>query len=80
MKATISLPDPLFRAADRRAAKLGISRSDLYQRALRLLLKEHEGADVTTRMNEVCARLGAANTLDSVLARLQAASLPREDW
>jgi metal-responsive CopG/Arc/MetJ family transcriptional regulator len=34
MKTAISLPDPLFEEADRVARKRGISRSELYARAL----------------------------------------------
>lgn len=34
MKTAISLPDPLFHAADAKARALHISRSELYRRAL----------------------------------------------
>lgn len=80
MKTAISLPDPLFKAADRLAASLGISRSELVQRALRLLLEKHEGADVTAAIDSVCARVGAGAGLDQALARMQSAALPEDDW
>jgi len=35
MKTAISLPDPVFRSAEQLAARLGISRSELYCRAIR---------------------------------------------
>ena len=42
MKTAISIPDPLFGAAERLAKHLGISRSQLYQRALQAFLQEQE--------------------------------------
>jgi metal-responsive CopG/Arc/MetJ family transcriptional regulator len=80
MKTAISLPDPLFEAADRLAARLGISRSQLFQRALQLLLDRHEGADVTAALNKVYDRPGRDHELDKTLARMQSASLPKDDW
>ena len=35
MKTAISVPDPLFRQAEREAKRLGVSRSELFTRALR---------------------------------------------
>ncbi|TMQ51295.1 MAG: ribbon-helix-helix protein, CopG family [Candidatus Eisenbacteria bacterium] len=47
MKTAISIPDPLFRAADRLARRLGVSRSQVFQRAVSAYLKAHEDANVT---------------------------------
>lgn len=80
MKTAISIPDPLFKAADQLAASLGISRSQLFQRALRLLLEKHEGADITAALDKVYGQPGAPKGMDPVLAAIQRASLPREDW
>lgn len=83
MKTAISLPDPLFDAGERAAQRLGISRSELYAKALATFLKEDEGEDVTQDINR--ALQGTAMPLDPVLARAQAASLGPdegglEDW
>ena len=67
----------------RAAQRLGISRSQLYAKALTTFLKEDEVEDVTQDINR--ALQGAALHLDPVLARAQAASLGPdegglEDW
>ena len=80
MKTAISLPDPLFKAADRLAKRLGISRSELVQRALALMLDKHEGADVTAALNEIYGRPDAPKGIDPVLMEMQLGSLPKEDW
>jgi len=80
MKTAVSLPDSLFRAADRLARKLGISRSEVFQRALGDYVSAHESAGVTEALNAVYKEDTEAGKLDYVFERLQAASLPREDW
>jgi metal-responsive CopG/Arc/MetJ family transcriptional regulator len=72
MKTTISIPDDLFRAADRAAKRLGLSRSELVQRALTAFLERQSDALVTDALNQV--------KLDPVLDRLQRLSLPAEKW
>ena len=39
VKTVISIPDSLFRAAERAAKRLGVSRSEFYQRAISLYLQ-----------------------------------------
>ena len=79
MKTAISLPDPVFRSADRLAARLGISRSELYRRAIQDLLARHEAASVTERLDAIYGEAGTAEGLDPVLADLQSAALSRHD-
>ncbi len=83
MKTAISLPDDLFQTAERAARRLRLSRSELYARALEAYLREHEGERITQAIDRVLRR--APQRLDSVLSRLQAASVgpdegPLEDW
>ncbi len=78
MKTAISLPDPLFDEADQLAEKLGMSRSELYATALEAYLRAHRQEDVTAALDRVYGTEDSA--LDPVLAALQAASMPREDW
>ena len=47
MKTAISLPDPIFHSAERLAARLGISRSELYRRAIETLLERHDQYEST---------------------------------
>jgi hypothetical protein len=83
VKTAISLPDPLFEAGERAARRRGVSRSELYAKALATFLEQDEGEGVTRDINE--ALQGMALPLDPVLARAQAASLgpdegSLEDW
>ncbi len=70
MKIAISLPDPVFRSADRLAAQLGISRSELYCRAIKDLLERHDDAAVTAQLDTIYGEPGAAEGLDPVLFEL----------
>jgi metal-responsive CopG/Arc/MetJ family transcriptional regulator len=78
VKTAISLPDRVFEAAERVAKRLGISRSELYARAVARFVEEHRGDKVTEALDRVYAETDS--TLDPVLARLQATSLPRDEW
>lgn len=78
MKITISLPQPLSRAADRIARQLNISRSQFYARAVAEYLEPGARANVKEALDRVYAKQVAA--LDSVLAAIQAASVKPEEW
>lgn len=80
MKTAISIPDELFSAAEQAAKRLGLSRSELYRKALRGFLAEHDDRAVTETLNAVYSAEFEESQLDPELARLQAASLAREEW
>ena len=80
MKTAISIPDALFQAADRLAKQLGVSRSELYRRAVSVFLVNHREDGVTEALNEVYGAEGEDAGLDPLLEQLQAASLPKEEW
>jgi hypothetical protein len=77
MKTAISLPDLLFEEAERVAARLGLSRSELYARAITRFVREQSGDAITEAINRVVGTVGPM--LDPVLARLQAASLATDE-
>ncbi len=52
MKTAISLPDQLFDAADVLAARLHVSRSQLYVMALERFIKEHDQSSVTAKIDD----------------------------
>ncbi len=79
MKTAISLPDELFEAAERVARRLGLSRSELYQRALAKFLEGQNDAAIIAELNQVYST-EENSRLDPVLYHLQRASLAREDW
>lgn len=78
MKTAISIPDPLFEAAEALARRLGISRSDLYARAVSEYLDQREAERVSAALDRVYRH--QPSSLDPALARLQSASLPKDEW
>lgn len=57
MKTAISLPDGLFRDAEKYAARSGKTRSQLYAEALAEFLARHAPDEVTETMNRVLERV-----------------------
>lgn len=55
MKIAVSIPDPLFEAADRLARVRKMSRSNLYAVALERLLAAEDDSAITDRLNAVYA-------------------------
>ncbi len=77
MKTAISVPEPIYVAAERLAHQLGISRSELYATAVSDFIRTHQGDQITAQLNRVYATEDSA--LDPVLVQIQALSLPREE-
>lgn len=78
MKTAISIPDRVFKGADKAARKLGMSRSEFYARAIQAYLDAFQSEGVTDALNLVYAR--ESSKLDPAVARMQRASVPRERW
>ena len=78
MKVAVSIPDEVFAEADHVAKRLGLSRSELYARALKRYVEQLRGSEVTTALNDVYGKRRAE--VDPVLHHLQLRSLKREDW
>jgi hypothetical protein len=79
MKTAISIPNPVFEAAEQLARRLGKSRSQLYTEAVAQYVEQHPSADVTKRLNEILDAAPEAE-LDPVLDVLQLEVLRRERW
>ncbi|WNZ25550.1 hypothetical protein HJG54_23675 [Leptolyngbya sp. NK1-12] len=78
MKTAISLPDSVFEQAEILAQQLGLSRSELYTKALQAYLKKYNRDQILLKLNQVYAK--ESSDLDPVIAKMQFMSLPREDW
>lgn len=78
MKIAISVPDPVFEAAEVLARELRVSRSELYTRALAAYLDARGAVAVTEKLNAVYA--ADPQRLDRALARAQSATLDDEAW
>lgn len=80
MKTAVSIPDRVFESAEKLAARLGVSRSQLYARALAALVEKHREDVITSRLNEVYGLQGERSSLERDVSNLQARSLTREKW
>ena len=77
MKVAISVPDPLFEAAERVSEQLRLPRSQLYARALEAFLKTLGNVGVRESLEAVYGE--EPQPLDPLLEDLQAEAL-REEW
>ena len=78
MKNAISLPDSVFEEAEALAGQLGLSRSELYTKALKEYLRKYNRNQILNKLNQVYSE--ESSELDPVLAKMQFMSLPSEDW
>jgi len=80
MKTAISIPDDLFLVAEQTAKRLGLSRSELYRRAIGTFLQRNNDKLVTDTLNEVYDEQAVEDHLDPILLQMQFASLEQEQW
>ena len=78
MKTDISIPNPIYQAAEKLAKDLGVSLSELYTAALTAYVSDHEKKSVTERLNDVYAN--EPSTIEPELIKMQVASLGDEQW
>ena len=78
MKTAISIPDPLFKAADSAARQLGLSRSAFYARAIRRYLSRFSREGVTERLNAVYPEQPSG--ADREILRVLRQRLDRDSW
>ena len=78
MKTAISIPDAIFKAAEKLARRLGFSRSELYTKAVIEYLQKHRDEGVTRRLDEIYSK--EPSGLDPIVQALQSVSLDEEDW
>ena len=77
MKSDISIPNPIFLAAENLAKKMGVSLSELYTAALNAYVAEHQ-KDVTETLNQIYTE--EPSTLEPELVKMQVISLEGEQW
>lgn len=79
MKTAVSIPDPVFRSAERMAKRMKIPRSRLYAEALSAYVRRSEAAGITERIDRFIEENGGIG-LDPDAAALQARSMPKGSW
>lgn len=78
MKTAVSIPDEIFAAADELARRAGMSRSELYAKALSEYLRRDRYAGLSEKLDEIYSKVESA--LDPAWVRAQAAVLKRDRW
>ena len=78
MKTAVSVPDEVFRAAERQARRTRKSRSELYVEALSEYLARHGPDEVTEAMNSVVDRL--KEPTDPFVSTAARRVLERTEW
>ena len=80
MKTAISIPEEIFKEAERAAKKLGVSRSELYAKAVLDFVERYRRDNLTEKLNEVYSNNESISELDPNLATMQTQSLKRDKW
>ncbi len=78
MKTAISLPDEIYHSADQLAKRLGMSRSELYSKAVSNYINAHKNEAVTQALDQIYAK--EKSEIDPVINMMQLRSLPKESW
>jgi len=77
MKVAISLPDPVYEAAETIRKRLGVSRSRFYTKAVESQVRTYQADEIREALDQVYG--SEDSRMDPVLKRLQAEAL-REEW
>jgi metal-responsive CopG/Arc/MetJ family transcriptional regulator len=78
MKTAVSIPDDIFRGAERLARRTKQSRSRIFADALREYLARHSSEEITDTINRACAEIGEQQ--DPFTASAARRILERTEW
>ena len=78
MKTAISIPDEIYHSADQLAKRFGMSRSELYSKAVLNYINAHKNDAVTKALDQIYAK--EKSEIDPVINLMQLRSLPKEAW
>ena len=78
MKVAVSIPDRIFRAAERISKRKRMSRSQLYAQALEAYVESESGDEITEQLNRVYSKI--SSRLEPDLERAALEVLRNERW
>lgn len=78
MKTAVSIPDDVFKSAERLARRTRKSRSQLFSEAVREYVARHDPDEITEAMNCVCDEIG--DTRDPFVSAAGRRVLERGEW
>jgi hypothetical protein len=80
VKTAISIPDETFEQAERRAAELGMSRSEFFTRAARCYIRELDVQSLTARIDVALALAGADESAEVAVRAGRRTLAAEDDW
>jgi metal-responsive CopG/Arc/MetJ family transcriptional regulator len=78
MKTAISIPDSIYKAAEKLTTQLGMTRSALYTKAIKQFLLEYRNDKIFEKLNTVYEN--EPSNMDPVLEKIQSISLEEDEW
>jgi len=78
VKTAISIPDSIYKAAEKLTAQLGMTRSALYTEAIKKFLLDFRNDRITEKLNEIFEK--ESSNLDPVLEKMQTISMEEVEW
>lgn len=78
MKTAISVPDPVFQAAENMAHNLGMSRSELFSVAIAEYMNNHKYQNVTESLNKIYQVTDSS--LDEDISAMQLQTIQQDEW
>ncbi len=78
MRTAISIPDPIFQAAEQLASRMKKSRSQVYSEAVGEYVARHDPDTVTEQINAVCAEVDTRP--DPFLSQAARRILAETEW
>jgi metal-responsive CopG/Arc/MetJ family transcriptional regulator len=78
MKVAVSIPDPIFEAAEQLAKARNIPRSQIFAEALSTYLELRNSESVTALLNEIYGR--ESSKVDEALTKAQFVAINHEAW
>ena len=80
MKTAISIPDQIFKAADELAHFLGISRSELFTKAIIEFLKKKNSDEITKKLDAVYSDEDSSLHETDYQLQIKSLGLPEDEW
>jgi metal-responsive CopG/Arc/MetJ family transcriptional regulator len=78
MKVAVSIPDPIFEAAEQLAKERNVPRSQIFAEALSTYLELRNSESVTTLLNEIYGQ--EPSKVDEALTKAQFGAISHEAW
>ena len=78
MKTAISIPDKIFKKAEKTAKKMGLTRSNLYTIAITEFLENHAPSLVKEKLDEIYST--ESSKIDADLLSSQIQSIDKDEW